>query len=271
MRKIKKAEMTTQQIVGLTILIISFGVLLFFLTRLNLQELTDKEICHNSVILNEKNPNPFQSGSLDCRTSYICISGGGDCKDFSHTSKREISLVSDGKINKERIMKQIAEEMSDCWWMFGEGKLEYVKLGLNSRICAMCSVIAFDEKIQNNEELSDITYKEFYDFLGDTDRKDSEKYLKYLYNSYNKNEVLGEDYLNKKIILSEQYFILTGMGESWTKFLLKYGFRISFIISQTSEAGEELLDEIHSLPITILEKTQENFEILSCDKFITKA
>ena len=46
-----RAELTTQQIVGLIILIISFVIILYFIFALNLGETTDKEICHNSVAL----------------------------------------------------------------------------------------------------------------------------------------------------------------------------------------------------------------------------
>ena len=50
----KKGELTTHQLVGLIILIVSFAVILFLLFRLNLGETTNKEICHNSVIMKGK-------------------------------------------------------------------------------------------------------------------------------------------------------------------------------------------------------------------------
>ncbi len=268
MRTIKKAELTTQQIVGLTILIISFGVLLFFLARLNLQELTDKEICHNSVVLYDKNPNPLKSNALDCRTSYVCISGGGDCGDFSSTIKREIKLTSDENTNKDRIMKQLAEEMADCWWMFGEGKVDYANFeGFGNKICAMCSVIAFDKTIQGKDY--SITYEEFYKFLESTPKDEAEFYLSYIYNTPDKNKIgASEDYLSRKLIFTEQYFILTGMGKSWinwglNKHWLPMGFEDIF--------GRKLFDQEYVIPLTILEKTPENFEELGCDEFITKA
>jgi len=46
----KKAELTTQQIVTIIILIISFAVILFFIFRMNFGEIEKKEICHNSVL-----------------------------------------------------------------------------------------------------------------------------------------------------------------------------------------------------------------------------
>ena len=50
----KKAELTTQQLIGLIVLIVSFGVILFLILRLDLGETSKKEICHNSVLLKDK-------------------------------------------------------------------------------------------------------------------------------------------------------------------------------------------------------------------------
>ena len=76
-----KGELTTQQIVTLIILVVSFAVILFLIFRLNLGETTQKEICHNSVLMKAKSlPG---TGYLDCKTNYVCISGGGECDEFS--------------------------------------------------------------------------------------------------------------------------------------------------------------------------------------------
>ena len=66
MKKIKnsRGELTTQQIVLLIILITSFTIILFFFFKLNLGEETDKELCHNSVVL--KGSLPSDLTSLNC-------------------------------------------------------------------------------------------------------------------------------------------------------------------------------------------------------------
>lgn len=142
-----KGELTTQQIVTIIILIASFVVILFLLFRLNFGEETNKEICHNSVVMLGKKGGLFTS--LDCKTTYICISGGGDC-DFSYDSKQEISL-GETVINETK--EYIQTEMKDCDWMFGEGKINYVgSVDLPGYRCAICSTIKFDEKIQEQFE-----------------------------------------------------------------------------------------------------------------------
>jgi len=139
----KKGELTTTQLVTLIVLIVSFVIILYFFTRLNLGETGDKEICHNSVVLQEK---LATAGPLDCRTNYVCVSGGEDCKDFSSTIKREVNPN-----NKLEINQTISDEMDDCWWMFGEGKVDYIRYSWKPDFlvgvhCAICSVVKFDRE-----------------------------------------------------------------------------------------------------------------------------
>ena len=89
-KKSKKGELTTQQIVILIVVITSFVIILFLLFRLNLGETSNKEICHNSVVLKSKGKGFI--GKLDCKTSYVCISGGGDCEDISPSATIKIDL-----------------------------------------------------------------------------------------------------------------------------------------------------------------------------------
>ena len=77
----------------------------------------------------------------------------------------------------------LAEEMADCWWMFGEGEINYGSVDIDDRKTeyALCSIVSFDSKIQ--EEIPEITYWEFYNYLQTTQKKpsNSETYLEYLY------------------------------------------------------------------------------------------
>ena len=139
----KRGELTTQQLVVLIILIISFAIMLFLLFRMNLRTETNKEICHNSVVLLEKKAGLF--GALDCKTNYVCISGGKECDAFNSDYKSEISLSSEEP--EKEIDNAIQKEVDDCWWMFGEGKIDYVS-GVSGYRCAICSTIRFDSNIR---------------------------------------------------------------------------------------------------------------------------
>ena len=201
----KRGELTTQQIVILIIVITSFAIILFLLFRLNLGETSNKQICHNSVVLKSKGGGFI--GELDCKVNYVCISGGGKCEEIDPTITVEVDST-----NKEEIMKAIADEMADCWWMFGEGELNYGEGG--EMTCATCSIIVFDDKIL---EQDNINYREFYKYLNTLPKSETETYFTYLYDSYDV-EKFQNDYsylevdLDKDFILdNEKYTILTGM------------------------------------------------------------
>ena len=140
--KNKKAELTTTQLVTTIILIVSFIIILFLIFRLNPGEQSNKEICRNSVVLRANAIlRVGVGGDLDCRTNYLCISGGDECKSFT-SAKVEIDL--DGKDDEKEVMEVIAKEMADCWYMFGEGKVNYGEYQSPSVKYALCSFIYFD-------------------------------------------------------------------------------------------------------------------------------
>ncbi|MDD5700262.1 MAG: hypothetical protein PHH00_03700 [Candidatus Nanoarchaeia archaeon] len=208
----KKGEITTAQIVTIIVLIVSFIVILFFFFRLNLGATTNSEICHNSVVLKAKSVGI--SGDLKCKTDYVCISGGGTCADMNPTETVNVDSNS-----KDEIMNAIADKMADCWWMFGEGKMNYGDKGIiGSGGCALCSVVAFDEKASGNS----ITYSEFYNYLANTKKDEAQTYLVYLYEAYDA-DTLAEQYpilkinAGNNILGSEKFGIVTGYntGLAW--------------------------------------------------------
>lgn len=205
----RKGELTTKQLVTIIILIVSFIIILFLIFRLNLGGTTDKEICHNSVVL--KGQSKIIAGPLDCRTSYVCISGGGECSNMPKASK-----VSVNPNNKSQVMKAIADEMASCWWMFGEGKIDYGQ-GITSIDYALCSIIEFDGKIQ--EKTKEISYSEFYNYLKTIQKEGSQSYLNYLYevNDVNSLVIESEFKINvsqDKIMTNGRYSILTGVDNN---------------------------------------------------------
>ncbi len=214
----KKGELTTQQIVILIIVITSFAIILFLIFRLNLGETSNKQICHNSVVLKSKGGGFINK--LDCKTNYVCISGGGKCEGISPTVTIKVNLD-----NEEEIMKAIADEMVDCWWMFGEGEINYLNIELDDFLpepaCAICSIVKFDNKILKQEYK--ISYRKFYEYLNTIPKSETETYFTYLYNSYDVEKFQSEKSylevdLDKDFILDdEKYTILTGMkkGVAW--------------------------------------------------------
>ena len=205
----KNGELTTQQIITIIIIIISFVVLLFFLFRLNPGETSSKQICYNSVVLIGKGKGLI--GSLDCKTNYLCMSGGDSCTNFNPTSTAKVDVSK-----KDQILKAIADEMAKCWWMFGEGKIDYVghPLGGDSH-CAICARIKFDAKVQ--DKVKEITYSELSEYMKthQSSHDASQSYLKYLYgvNSLESSNTELKDFdLNSApITTNKDYIIVTGI------------------------------------------------------------
>lgn len=250
MRRNKKGELTSAQLITIIIIIVSFLILLFFLFKLNVGETSLKETCYNSVVLSDKGAGLVSS--LDCSTNYVCVSGGGSCTDFTLTANSNVD-VSKPADAKAAVIKSLADEMTDCWWEFGAGKINYGGSSLSgNKICALCSIAKFDSKVQ--KEVPAISYSELYSYLKthQSSRDTSQSYLHYLY-ATNNLDVLQEfyiqNYMSKSIDTSKEYFILTGRSKS---------------------AVWNLFGSDH-IPVTILEKTAENYNSVGCDEFITKS
>lgn len=255
----KRGELTTQQIVILIILIVSFIIILVFIFLLHPSELTNKEICHNSVVMKDKSSSLI--GELDCKTGYVCISGGGECENFNPTTTKKIELKSDGR-NKERVINATIEEMEECWWMFGEGKVNYIGKQLTySKYCAICSIIVFDEEIEkySKEEILPITYREIYEEMLKS-RDNTQTHLNYLYNKNTlgsfEEDFYVEEYLDNQLEANKQYFILTGLSKT----------ALGGFLDFTGIFGGG-----GPIPVTMLEKTRDNYDKIGCKEFVTKA
>ena len=245
--KNRRGELTTKQLVTLIVLITSFIIILFLIYRLNLGGTTDAEICRNSVVLRDK-PLGDLVVPIDCKTQYVCISGGSDCQSISATEKINAKT-------KNEIMKVLADKMSECWWQFGEGKIDFradLREGGTDITCAVCSLVNFKDIPQEEQT---IPYPEFYNYLRTTLKTNSQTYLQYLY-SENDINFLSKDYLNNNLELNKQYFILTATTKdtiwSYTPFVRGY------------------IDPDYQPPI-ILEQKKDNYDQFKCDEFINKA
>jgi len=207
--KNRRGEITTQQIVLLIILIVSFAVILFFLVRLNLGSTSDTEVCHNSVVSRSSGVIPTESIPLNCKTSYICLSKDGTCEKMTSPKIEKVKT-------KEEVYSILAEDMSECWWQFGEGKLNYISSQFTSDLyCSICYQLAFDDSIdffENNE----INKNEFYVYLSSTNVSGKDiTYLDYLVgltSSQTIESTLTSQNANfGKMSLDKQYYIMMGI------------------------------------------------------------
>jgi hypothetical protein len=234
--KNNKGEITTKQLVTLIILILSFTVILFLIFRLDLGETSDKQICHNSVVL--RSQSKLTTGPLDCKTNYLCISGGGECESLTPTTTIEVDPG-----DEDEIMQAIADEMADCWWMFGEGDINYVGTDLLGYHCAICSSIGFDDEIGVS-----ITYEDLFNYLEITEKDNSQTYLKYLFDIFE-----AEDFIEQSVYLTNNYNTPFSFNEKY-----------SVITGRNVELGEDRVIPVYFIKTSDLGETP-------CDEFITKA
>ena len=206
--KYKRGELTTKQLVTMIILVTSFVILLFLLFKLNLGQITDDQVCKNSIVLQSKNPlnKVFTSLNFDCKTQDLCISGGGDCKgSFDET----IPINPD---EKNEILKVIADEMFDCWRIFGEGKLDFSLVSSPTTNCAICSRVSFDESIKE-----EVLYSDLFFFLNGKDKVGTQTYKEFLFPSdpveLEKDwDKILKFFKNQKISFKENYVVVMGIN-----------------------------------------------------------
>lgn len=206
----KKGDITTTQIIVLIILITSFIVILLFLFRLNLGKTSDKEICHNSVIMRGSSVLPKESIPLNCQTNYLCITQDGSCEKMSGTYETKKVKI------KEEVYEILANEMADCWWTFGEGKLNYVGKDFQSDLyCSICSQISFDNSLEIFEN-KEIDEQSFYNYLANNKISGKDiSYLDYLVGLKSSKDIEESlqtaNYGFRKLSIEKQYFIIMGI------------------------------------------------------------
>ena len=207
--KNKSGELSTQQIVLIIILIASFIVILFFLFRLGLGEKSEEQLCHNSVL---QKASVFSDAPLQCYRNYVCITKDGSCEELVKPEKIKATSL-------DEVYGALANEMADCWWMFGEGKVEYVgKDVTHNNYCSICSQIYFDNSLEDIEGVKDkkISKDELYDYLTKNNYSNDQTYSQYLLGT-NDLSLLKSQGSFGNIEIGKQYFNVMGItsGVSW--------------------------------------------------------
>jgi len=145
MMKEKKAVMR-YNLVNILIVLFSAAVIIFFVAEFSplYGAVIDKETCHSSVLLRSKGIGAIAKKvgvefPLKCKTQYYCLSMNGECPE----NFEKISVENENDIKRE-----IANAMYDCWWMLGEGKLDFLTGWEGKPTGVICSVITFDDIIK---------------------------------------------------------------------------------------------------------------------------
>ena len=215
-RWMKRGELTTSQLVMLIILITSFIIILFLLFRLNLGEQTNQEICRNSVIARGSPVLPTETIPLNCKRSYVCVTEDDSCESLTDPIKEKVET-------QEEAYGVLANEMANCWWMFGEGKVNYVGEDFTENLyCSICSQIGFDDSIKEIFPEGKVEKEALYKYMQENKVSGREEtYLDYLYGTNNLQEIkeeLDAQSLGFGLIdTNKQYYAMMGITSDVSK------------------------------------------------------
>jgi len=131
------------------------------------EPLTIRDICRTSVAVKARSivlgieDFPWYVG-LKCPTVIIEVSkkGEGSIKDIIFGTKKKKRIgdidfsVKSVKVEKgSDLKKAIADEMYDCWYKFGAGKLNFFGKFNVERRCLVCSVFEFKGKLKEASKI----------------------------------------------------------------------------------------------------------------------
>ena len=228
--KDKRGELTSKQLVTIIILIVSFAIIILFFVMLGLRKTIDTETCRNSVILRGSIPLGKDTVQLKCKTTDICLSMGGDCDVIRK------GLVTIKVDNENELIKEMVTLLWDCWWMMGEGKVDYASAGLGFQepYCTICNKVYFDDKIKA-EYTEGIPYSKIYDYMQSTKVPErDETFLFSIYRVNSLDRIRGEilanhkyDIYKQKLNPSKEHVTITAtVKEGWAKSLISAGVGI---------------------------------------------
>ena len=174
----KKAEISTSMIIGIIIVVITFGIVAIVYSQLFSNTDIDREVCKQSAMFRGTLPEGSLAGqsrdliSLKCKTKRICVTsnnffqGKGECENDLGSDFTTYRIKKDTA--DQQIKTLLAREMADCWDMLGRGNIAIFARDMRAKeeigaVAVVCSRIHFDETITGNQE-NQLGIKNIYGF-----------------------------------------------------------------------------------------------------------
>lgn len=119
---------------------------------------SDIEVCRLSVLAQAQTKVAGQTPvSLQCPRRQVKFFNDKVEIDGKKDDKYDFEKLDDNSVNKV-----VAEELRLCWYKFGEGKINVFRQNIagdiittaSEYVCAICSEISFDKKIDRNKKFS---------------------------------------------------------------------------------------------------------------------
>ena len=170
MEKKGDGGMTARQIAIILLSLAGFVLVLMLVVQLFfLNELSDYELCHTSVIARAQTPQAeSQYIPLKCKTKKTCITSDENCNQFIAEDKvTKVKIQENDPVSVRKIEETLANGMYDCWSMMGEGKLDLFNGGVrkytnweSQRVtCLICSRVAIN--VEDAAIMSQIDINEY--------------------------------------------------------------------------------------------------------------
>lgn len=167
--KKEKGEISVSMIVGIVIIVLTFGIIAIVYSQLITSVEIDREVCKQSALLKSSMPDGLITGqmhdliSLKCKTKKICVTsksiiqGKGDCSEMLGEDFTTYRIKRDTA--DQQIKTLLAREMADCWEMLGRGNIPIFERAMKTdtkigSVAVICSKIHFDKTITESEGLN---------------------------------------------------------------------------------------------------------------------
>jgi hypothetical protein len=124
-------------VLGTILAIVTLVVFLIAIYGFPWSKTFDRTACHESIVVKASLPGDTATVkdmmSVRCKARYICVtakgSGAGNCNNLGKTFETKRLAGTNKATREEQIKMFMAQEMADCWNMFGEGKLQIFSRG----------------------------------------------------------------------------------------------------------------------------------------------
>jgi len=223
----KRALISIETTIVFAVIVVSTIIIFIFLFRIDLGGTSEREVCHTSIVTRASASLLKESVPVNCKTNYICLSRDGTCEKMTFPEIKKVQT-------KEEIYEVLAEEGANCWWMFGEGKMDYVGNKFTSDLyCSICSQVGFDDSLYNSFATNPnivaradlgipegystflISREDFYKYLANTNISGKDMtYLDYFLGVKNSelisNALKSNNYTWGYIDLEKQHLIMMG-------------------------------------------------------------
>jgi len=173
-------------LVMVIVLIISAAILIFFVIKIMQSGMDKREVCRQSVVLRSKSILGLEPGRvlpLNCQTIVYKVSTQ----------------------DEEKIKKIMADALYDCWYMMGEGELDFLGEHEGGKLCVICGIVKFDERIRGKQITG------FTNYLMNTKIPNKNiTYIEYFIGDKKNIEMEGDDV----IYTNQDYGIIFSMVEA---------------------------------------------------------